>query len=269
MIKLRDGSTINIEPKGAGLNIVLHSKTPASGKDGTKQEQTFTFALPMSLVPIFYGSLFGKNFFATKNSQQYNLVVMHAGMQKRPKQNKADETPAITNASMTQSMSTQPSPVASMLPGANDISPTSTQNTQNKTDTGSEKKENQIKDLELVNILVYEKQENGKRPPKYIAKFTISRVNILRLKQEVKKALKQAEKWSLRMRSITLTKAGPVMIISQNAKQIIIDYTNKDELKDDLTEFIMSNREECTINKIKFTKDDAMTLLSLLTHMEI
>jgi len=81
--------------------------------------------------------------------------------------------------------------------------------------------------------------------------------------------LKQLDKWSLRVKTITITKAGSVMLLTQNANQLIIDYTNKDELKDDLTEFVMSNREEYTISKIKFTKDDAITLLSLMTHMEI
>jgi len=266
MIKLRDGSTISIEPKGTGLNIVLKSKQPVAGKsatnsnDATMQEQTFTFALPMSIVPVFYGSLFGKNYFSTKNNQQYVLVVMHAGMQKK-QQNNANET------QITQS--TQSSSVASMLPDVDEtptISPLPTQ-TSIQTPTQAEKK--QIKDLELVNLLVYEKQVGGKRSPKYIAKFTISRVNILRLKQEVKKVLKQTEKWSLRMQSITFTKAGSILIISQNNNQLILDYTNKDELKDDLTEFIMSNREKYTISKIKFTKDDAVALLSLLTHMEI
>jgi len=291
MIKLRDGSTINIEPKGVGLNIVLTSKAPASNKDATinkdatpnksatinksatKQEQTFAFTIPMSMVPVFYGSLFGKNFFATKSNQQYILVVMHAGIQRRtqPQQNKANESPTQSNTVTPQPE--QPSPLASMLPGASETPtvPSAPLPVQTNTQTPAqiEKKQDQIKDLELVNLLVYEKLEGGKRSPKYIAKFTISRVNILRLKQEVKKALKQAERWSLRMRSITLTKAGSVMIMSQNANQIIIDYTNKDEIKDDLTEFVMSNREEYTINKIKFTKDDAMTLVSLLTHMEI
>jgi len=274
MIKLRDGSTISIEPKGTGLNIVLRSKNLASNKDtansnGAKQEQTFTFALPMSMVPVFYGSLFGKNYFATKNNQQYSLVVMHAGMQKRTQQNKANETQAKTSTTQT----TQPSSVASMLPGESET--TSAQPTQSlpaqastQTSTQAEKKQNQLKDLELVNFLVYEKQEGGKRAPKYLAKFTISRVNILRLKQEVKKALKQLDKWSLRVKSITITKAGSVLIITQNANQLIIDYTNKDELKDDLAEFIMSAREEYTISRIKFTKDDAITLLSLLTHIE-
>jgi len=208
--------------------------------------------------------LFGKNHFGTKNSKQYTLVVMHAGMRKRSKQDKTNETPAITNASMTQSLLDIGRKLGRVLAITNA--------SMTQSDTDSEKKQNQIEDLELVNFLVYEKQENGKMAPKYIAKFTISRVNILRLKQEVKKAMKQVEKWSLKMRSIKLTKAGSVMIISQNANQIIIDYTNKDELselRDDLTEFIMSNREEYTISKIKFTKDDAMTLLSLLTHMGI
>jgi len=282
MIKLRDGSAIVIEPKGAGLNIVLKSKTPVANKnatnnndakqDGNKQEQTFIFTLPMSMVPVFYGSLFGKNYFATKNNQQYSLVVMHAGMQKRSKQSKANETVATTTATnTTQSTSTQPSSVAGMLPGANEPQLTQTLPTQTSTQTPAqtEKKKDQIKDLELINLLVYEKQEGGKRAPKYTAKFTISRVNILRLKQEVKKAIKQLDKWSLRTKSITLTKAGPVFIITQNANQLILDYSNKDEIKDDLTEFIMSNREEYTISKIKFTKDDAIMLLSLLTHMEI
>jgi len=272
MIKLRDGSTIVIEPKGTGLNIVLKSKNGASSKDATnsndaKQEQTFTFILPMSLVPVFYGSLFGKNFFATKNNQQYSLVVMHAGMQRNPRQNKANETP--TPVSTPQPQSIQPSPLASMLPATNETIPSQPLSTQPNAKTPMQTEKNQIKDLELVNLLVYEKQESGKRSPKYLAKFTISRVNILRLKQEIKKAMKQADRWTLRMRSITLTKAGSVMILSQNANQIIIDYTNKDEIKDDLTEFVMSNREEYKINRIKFTKDDAMSLLSLLTHMEI
>jgi len=291
MIKLRDGSAIVIEPKGAGLNIVLKSKNVVANKDatihkdgttnkdangnakqdGSKQEQTFVFTLPMSMVPVFYGSLFGKNYFATKNNQQYSLVVMHAGMQRRSQQNKTNETSTSPSTVTTQSASTQPSSVASMLPDESEKSSTTTLSTQTNTQTPAqtEKKQNQIKDLELVNLLVYEKQENGKRAPRYLAKFTISRVNILRLKQEIKKAMKQAEKWSLRMRSITITKAGNVLILTQNANQLIIDYTNKDELKDDLTEFIMSNREEYTISKIKFTKDDAMTLLSLLTHLEI
>jgi hypothetical protein len=245
MIKLRNGSAIVIEPKGAGLNIVLKSK------DASKQEQVYTFTLPMSRVLFFYGSLFGKNYFATKNNQQYSLVVMHAGMKRKSQQNKTNETPATandkdatTNKDATVSSTTQ-------------------------SDTSSEKKQNQIKDLELINLLVYEKQEGGKTPTKYVAKFTVSRVNILMLKQEVKKAMKQVDKWSLKMRSITITKAGSMIILTQNANQLILDYTNKDEIKDDLTEFIMSNREECTISKIKFTKDDAMTLLSLLTHMEI
>jgi len=196
---------------------------------------------------------------------------MHAGMQRRPRKDKADETQSTANTSATQPA--QPSPVASMLPGADEIPSTQTTqslpaqaNTQTPAQTG--KKQDQIRDLELVNLLVYEKQEGGKRAPKYIAKFTISRVNILRLKQEVKKALKQLDKWSLRTKSITFTKAGNVLLLTQNANQLIIDYTNKDELKDDLTEFVMSNREEYTISKMKFTKDDAMTLLSLLTHME-
>ena len=278
MIKLRDGSAIIIEPKGVGLNIVLKSKTPVANNDaatannGAKQEQTFTFALPMSMVPVFYGSLFGKNYFATKNNQQYSLVVMHAGMQKRSQQNKANETQTKTNT--TQPTSTQTTSIASMLPNENETS--TSQSTQplptqasTQTPAQTEKKQDQIRDLELVNLLVYEKQEGGKRSPKYIAKFTVSRVNILRLKQEVKKALKQIDKWTLRTKSITFTKAGSVMIITQNANQLILDYSNKDELKDDLTEFVMSNREEYTISKIKFTKDDAITLLSLLTHMEI
>jgi len=272
MIKLRDGSTINIEPRSSGLNIVLKSKIPANGNDGSKQEQTFTFALPMSMVPVFYGSLFGKNYFATKNNQQYSLVVMHAGMQRRSQQNKANETQ--TKTSTTQPTSTQTTSAASMLPNENETStaqPTQSLSTQTNAQSPAqtEKKQNQIKDLELVNFLVYEKQEGGKRAPKYLAKFTISRVNILRLKQEVKKALKQADKWSLKMKSITITKAGPVIILTQNANQLILDYSNKDELKDELTDFIMSNREEITISRIKFTKDDAMTLLSLMTHMEI
>jgi hypothetical protein len=179
-------------------------------------------------------------------------------MQKRSQQNKANETQATKTAQQTTTQ-TQPSSVANMLPGA-DETPAPTQ---------TEKKQKQIKDLELINLLVYEKQEGGKRAPKYTAKFTVSRVNILRLKQEIKTALKQIDKWSLRTKSITLTKAGPVMIITQNANQLILDYSNKDEIKDDLTEFIMSNREEYTISKIKFTKDDAITLLSILTHMEI
>jgi len=297
MIKLRNGSAIVIEPKGAGLNIVLKSKTPVANKnattsndakqDGNKQEQTFIFALPMSMVPIFYGSLFGKNYFTTKNNQQYILVVMHAGMQKRQKQNNTDGTSANTNNNgvtlPSTAQSTQPSAVASMLPGASDtpsitgvlgvadMQSTQTSPTQasTQTPTQEEKKQKQIKDLELINLLVYEKQEGGKRAPKYTAKFTISRVNILRLKQEIKKAMKQLDKWSLRTKSITITKAGPVFIITQNANQLILDYSNKDEIKDDLTEFVMSTREEYTISKIKFTKDDAMTLLTLLTHMEI
>jgi len=304
MIKLRDGSAIVIEPKGAGLNIVLKSKTPVANKDattskdakqdGNKQEQTFIFALPMSMVPVFYGSLFGKNYFATKNNQQYSLVVMHAGMQKRQKQNNTNSTSANTNDKSTvvadATQTTQPSAVASMLPGVSDTPsmtgvlgvsdvqssqplPTQTSLTQASSQpqppAQTEKKKDQIKDLELINLLVYEKQEGGKRAPKYTAKFTISRVNILRLKQEIKKAMKQLDKWALRLRSMTITKAGSVMILSQNANQLIIDYSNKDEIKDDLTEFVMSNREEYTISKIKFTKDDAMTLLSLLTHMEI
>jgi len=301
MIKLRDGSTINIEPKGAGLNIVLKSMAGASNKDVTanndvngntqtkigKQEQTFTFMLPMSMVPVFYGSLFGKNYFASKNNQQYSLVVMHAGMQRRQKQNKANDTSAnasdkvATLPSVTQP--TQPSAVASMLPGTSetpsmagvwgvaDVQSTQPLPAQASTQTPSqtEKKKDQIRDLELVNLLVYEKQEGGKRSPKYLAKFTISRVNILRLKQEIKKAMKQLDRWSLRMRSMTITKAGSVMILSQNANQLILDFSNKDEIKDDLTEFVMSTREEYTISRIKFTKDDAMMLLSLLTHMEV
>jgi hypothetical protein len=307
MIKLRDGSAIVIEPKGTGLNIVLKSKTPVANKnatanndakqDGNKQDQTFVFTLPMSMVPVFYGSLFGKNYFATKNNQQYSLVVMHAGMQRRPRQDKANETQAPTNdkgstlpsaTSLPRStQSTQPSAVSSTLPGASDTPstagvwgvsdvqsaqplPTQTSvQTPTQTPAQTEKKKDQIRDLELVNLLVYEKQEGGKRAPKYLAKFTISRVNILRLKQEIKKAMKQSDKWALRLRSMTLTKAGSVMILSQNANQLIIDYSNKDEIKDDLTEFVMSTREEYTISRIKFSKDDAMTLLSLLTHFEI
>jgi len=279
MIKLRDGSAIVVEPKGAGLNIVLKSKNvvankdATTNKDGNKQEQTFTFTLPMSMLPLFYGSLFGKNYFSTKGNQQYVLVVMHAGVQRKQQQSKTSATSSITTTTNT-AQSAQPSSVASMLPGAEETSPTrpaTTLTTQPSTQTSAqpEKKQDQIRDLELINLLVYEKQENGKRSPKYIAKFTISRVNILRLKQEVKKALKQIDKWSLRTKSITLTKAGSVFIITQNANQLILDYSNKDELKDDLTEFVMSNREEYTISKIKFTKDDATTLLSLLTHMEI
>jgi len=223
-------------------------------------------------VPVFYGSLFGKNYFATKNNQQYSLVVMHAGMQKRSQQNKANETQ--TKTSTTQPTSTQTTSTESMLPNENETStsqPTQSLSTQTSTQTPTqpEKEKKQIKDLELVNFLVYEKLEGGKRSPKYVAKFTISRVNILRLKQEVKKALKQIDKWSLRTKSITFTKAGNVLLLTQNANQLILDYSNKDELKDDLTEFVMSNREEYTISKIKFNKDDAITLLSLLTHMEI
>ena len=297
MIKLRNGSTIVIEPKGAGLNIVLKSKAPVANKnattgndakqDGNKQEQTFIFALPMSMVPVFYGSLFGKNYFTTKSNQQYILVVMHAGMQRKQKQNKTNDASANTNDNgvtlPSTAQTTQPSAVASMLPGASDtpnmtevLGVTDMHSTQTlptqanlQPPTQTEKKKNQPKDLELVNLLVYEKLEGGKRASKYIAKFTISRVNILRLKQEIKKAMKQVDKWALRLRSMTLTKAGTVIILSQNANQLIIDYSNKDEIKDDLAEFIMSNREEYTISKIKFTKDDAMTLLSLLTHMEI
>jgi len=289
MIKLRDGSTINIEPKGTGLNIVLKSKTLVANKDattnndakqdGNKQEQTFVFTLPRSMVPVFYGSLFGKNYFASKNNQQYSLVVMHAGMQRRQKQNKANETQSTANTSPTSmprsTQSTQPSAVESMLPGASETPTSPALSTQTSVQTSSqtpsqtEKKKDQIRDLELVNLLVYEKQEGGKRAPKYLAKFTISRVNILRLKQEIKKAMKQSDKWALRLRSMTLTKAGSVMILSQNANQLIIDYSNKDEIKDDLTEFVMSTREEYTISRIKFSKDDAMTLLSLLTHFEI
>ena len=278
MIKLRDGSAIVIEPKGEGLKIVLNSKTPVANKDVTtnkdaKQEQVFTFTLPMSMVPKFYGSLFGKNNFTNnftiKNGKQYTLVVMHAGMQKRSQQNKTNKPPDTTNTSMTQSLLDigrklglgRVLPITRVLP-VNNASMT-------QSDTGSEKKQNQIEDLELVNLLVYEKQEGGKRAPKYIAKFTVSRVNILRLKQEVKKAMKQVERWSLRIPSMTLTKAGSVMILTQKANQLTIDHTKKDELKDDLIEFIMSNREEYTISMIKFTKDDAMTLVSLLTHMEI
>jgi hypothetical protein len=295
MIKLRDGSTINIEPKGAGLNIVLKSMSGTSNKGANgdaqanagKQEQIFTFALPMSMVPVFYGSLFGRNYFATKNNQQYSLVVMHAGMQRKPRQDKANDASANANnkgATLpSPTKATQPSAIGSMLPGASDTSSVAgmwgvadIQSTQTSPTQASaqppaqtEKKKDQIKDLELVNLLVYEKQEGGKRAPKYLAKFTISRVNILRLKQEIKKAMKQLDRWSLRMRSITITKAGSVMILSQNANQLILDYSNKDEIKDDLTEFIMSTREEYTISKIKFTKDDAMMLLTLLTHMEI
>ena len=278
MIKLRDGSAIVIEPKGAGLNIVLKSKNvvankdATTNKDGNRQEQAFTFTLPMSMLPLFYGSLFGKNYFSTKNNQQYILVVMHAGVQRKQQQSKTSATSSI-NTTTNTTQSTQPSSVASMLPGAEETPPTqpATLTTQPNAQASAqaEKKQDQIRDLELVNLLVYEKQESGKRSPKYIAKFTISRVNILRLKQEVKKALKQIDKWSLRTKSITLTKAGSVIIITQNANQLILDYTNKEELKDDLTEFVMSNREEYTISKIKFTKDDAITLLSLLTHMEI
>ena len=280
MIKLRDGSAIVVEPKGTGLNIVLKSKTPVANKsattsndakqDGNKQEQTFVFTLPMSMVPVFYGSLFGRNYFATNNNQQYSLVVMHAGMQRKSQQNKTSQTTPVT-ANETQSTSTQPSAVTNMLPDTDKSQPTQTSPTQPSTQpqTQEEKKQKQIKDLELINLLVYEKQQGGKRASKYTAKFTISRVNILRLKQEVKKAMKQLDKWSLRTKSITITKAGPVFIITQNANQLILDYSNKDEIKDDLTEFVMSTREEYTISKIKFTKDDAMTLLTLLTHMEI
>ncbi|MFP3256635.1 MAG: hypothetical protein RXO36_02370 [Candidatus Nanopusillus acidilobi] len=223
----------------------------------------------MSIVPVFYGSLFGKNYFSTKNNQQYSLVVMHAGMQKRSQQNKANNQ--ATNNDKSTTNTTQPSSVSSMLPGVEETPSALPLPTQAQTPqpAQTEKKQNQIKDLELINLLVYEKQEGGKIAPKYTAKFTISRVNILRLKQEVKKAIKQLDKWSLRTKSITLTKAGSVIIITQNANQLILDYSNKDEVKDDLTEFVMSNREEYTISKIKFTKDDAMTLLSLLTHMEI
>jgi len=272
MIKLRHGSTISIEPKGTGLNIVLKSKNGAK-QDGNKQEQTFTFALPMSMVPVFYGGLIGKNYFATKNNQQYSLVVMHTGMKRRSQQNKANETQST--ATSAQSQQEKPSTVASMLPGADDVTTASTetattvsQSTQNNTNTDAKEKQKQ-KDIELVNFLIYEKQEGGKTSPKYIARFTATRGNIVKIKQEVKKALKQADKWSLKMKSITITKAGPVIILTQNANQLILDYSNKDELKDELTDFIMSNREEITISRIKFTKDDAMTLLSLLTHMEI
>jgi len=266
MIRVGNNSTIAIEPKGVGLNIVLKTK------DANKQEKTYTFNLPMSRVLAFYGSLFAKNYFATKSDQQYSLVVMHSGMlNKKQKKNNTNEVSTETE----QSSPTQSSLLESMLPGVNETpsatSTTATQAlpTQASTQTAEQKEKSQDKRPEFINLLVYENLEGGKRSPKYVAKFTVSRANIPRLKQEVKKAIKQVDKWSLRTKSITLTKAGPILIITQNANQLILDYSNKDEIKDELTEFIMSNREETTINRIKFTKDDAMTLLSLLTHMEV
>jgi len=267
MIRVGNNSTIAVEPKGVGLNIVLKTK------DANKQEKTYTFNLPMSRVLAFYGSLFAKNYFATKSDQQYSLVVMHSGMMnKKQKKNNTNDA----SATPTQPSATQPSSILeSMLPGVSETpSATSTAETQasptqTSTQTAEQKEKSQDKRPEFVNLLVYENLEGGKRSPKYVAKFTVSRANIPKLKQEVKKAIKQVDKWSLRTKSITLTKAGPVLIITQNANQLILDYSNKDEIKDELTEFIISNREETTINRVKFTKDDAMTLLSLLTHMEV
>jgi len=280
MIKLRNGSAIVIEPKGVGLNIVLKGKMPVASQDATtskdanNQEKVFTFTLPMSLVPYFYGSLIGKNYFATKNNQQYSLVVMHTGMKRKTQQNKVNETQ--TKTTTTQTQQTTPSSVASMLPDADDTVTNSTsttsntsQNTQNNANTTDAREKQKQKDIELINLLVYEKQEGGKTSPRYVARFVVSKGNIPKIKQEVKKAMKQIDKWSLKTKSLTITKAGPIMILTQNANQLILDYSNKDELKDELTELVMSNREETTINRIKFTKDDAATLLSLLTHMEI
>jgi hypothetical protein len=267
MIRVGNNSAIVVEPKGVGLNIVLKSK------DANKQEKAYTFNLPMSRVLAFYGSLFGKNYFATKSNQQYSLVVMHSGMlNRKQKKNNTNETPATP----TQPSATQPSSLLeSMLPDVSETpsttSTTATQAlpTQTSTQTAEQKEKSQDKRPEFINLLVYENLEGGKRSPKYVARFTVSRANIPRLKQEIKKAIKQVDKWALRTKSITLTKAGPVFIITQNANQLILDYSNKDEIKDELTEFVMSNREETTINRIKFTKDDAITLLSLLTHFEI
>jgi len=265
MIRVGNNSTITVEPKGVGLNIVLKTK------DANKQEKTYTFNLPMSRVLAFYGSLFAKNYFATKSDQQYSLVIMHSGMMNRKqKKNNTNDT----SATPAQSLPAQSSLLESMLPGVSETqsitSTTATQSlpTQTSAQTAEQKEKSQDKRPEFINLLVYENLD-GKRSPKYVARFTVSRANIPRLKQEVKKAIKQVDKWSLRTKSITLTKAGPVLIITQNANQLILDYSNKDEIKDELTEFIMSNREETTINRIKFTKDDAMTLLSLLTHMEV
>ncbi|MFP3158689.1 MAG: hypothetical protein RXR65_02820 [Hydrogenobaculum sp.] len=266
MIRVGNNSVIVVEPKGVGLNIVLKTK------DANKQEKAYTFTLPMSRVPAFYGSLFGKNYFATKSNQQYSLVVMHSAMMnKKQKKNNTNEVSTAT----VQSSPTQSLLLESMLPGVNETpsatstAPTQSSTTQTNTQTSEQTEKSQDKIPEFINLLVYENLEGGKRSPKYVARFTVTRANIPRLKQEIKKAIKQIDKWALRTKSITLTKAGPVFIITQNANQLILDYTNKGELKDELTEFIMSNREEYTISKIKFTKDDAMTLLSLLTHMEI
>jgi len=266
MIRVGNNSTIAVEPKGVGLNIVLKTK------DANKQEKTYTFNLQMSRALAFYGSLFGKNYFATKSDQQYSLVVMHSGMlNRKQKKNNTNETPTTP----AQPSPTQPSLLESMLPGVSETpsttstAPAQALPTQTSTQTAEQKEKSQDKRPEFINLLVYENLEGGKRSPKYVARFTISRANIPRLKQEVKKAIKQVDKWALRTKSITLTKAGPVLIITQNANQLILDYSNKDEIKDELTEFIMSNREETTINRVKFTKDDAMTLLSLLTHMEV
>jgi len=266
MIRVGNNSTVVVEPKGVGLNIVLKTK------DANKQEKTYTFNLPMSRALAFYGSLFGKNYFATKSDQQYSLVVMHSGMlNRKQKKNNTNETPTTS----VQSLPAQSSLLEGMLPSVSEApsttSTTATQAlpTQTSTQTAEQKEKSQDKRPEFINLLVYENLEGGKRSPKYVARFTVSRANIPRLKQEVKKAIKQIDKWALRTKSITITKAGPVLIITQNANQLILDYSNKDEIKDDLTEFVMSNREETTINRVKFTKDDAMTLLSLLTHMEV
>ncbi len=138
------------------------------------------------------------------------------------------------------------------------------QNQEQNQEEEQKKEENskRVNPNEVVIFLVYDAKEKKDA----LASFSIVLRALATLKRMVKQSMNKIENLSLKYTDFLLVKTRDVLTFINENKQLVVDYSNRDEFKDRLIEFIISNKERENIFGMNFNKEEAEQVLLLLTH---